>query len=254
MSSKLEILSGAELGRIRLNRPEKLNALDLEMLLALESALEQFERDKATRVIVIESAGKKAFCVGADINAFSALSPLEMWSEWVRCGHRVFQRLSTARQPVIAAIQGFAFGGGLELALACDIRIAADTARFAMPEVKLGTVPGWAGTSRLPDLIGKARANQMIFTGEPIDADQAVGWGLVNEVVPVEKLLNRVNGLADQIAANAPIAVQTAKQLISGPVSPTLESLASAATAFTSDAREGIAAFGEKRQAKFRGE
>jgi len=162
-------------------------------------------------------------------------------------------RLERAKQPVICAIQGFAYGGGLELALACDIRIVADSTRFAMPEVKLGTVPGWGGTDRLPRLIGSARAKQMIFTGEPIAADVAERWGLVNEVVPAASLSDRVTELAEKIAGNAPVAVQTAKQLIANPSLATLESLASAVNAFSDDAKEGLAAFREKRSPEFEG-
>jgi enoyl-CoA hydratase len=230
-----------------------LNALDPEMLSALEDAVTQAEQSREVRVIVLAAAGEKAFCVGADILAWTALSPLEMWSEWVRRGHRIFDRLERARQPVICAIQGFAYGGGLELALACDIRIVTDSARFAMPEVKLGTMPGWGGTDRLPRLIGSARAKQMIFTGEPIAADVAERWGLVNEVVSVASLSDRVTELAEKIAGNAPVAVQTAKQLIASPSAATLESLASAVNAFSDDAKEGLAAFREKRSPEFEG-
>ena len=239
--------------RITLDRPEKLNALDPEMLAALEDAVTKAEQSRQIRVIVLAAAGEKAFCVGADILAWTALSPLEMWSEWVRRGHRIFERLERAKQPVICAIQGFAYGGGLELALACDIRIVTDSARFAMPEVKLGTVPGWAGTDRLPRLIGSARAKQMIFTGESIAAEVAERWGLANEVVPVASLSDRVTGLAEKIAGNAPVAVQTAKQLIASPASATVESLAAAVNAFSDDAKEGLAAFREKRSPKFEG-
>jgi enoyl-CoA hydratase len=238
---------------ITLDRPEKLNALDPEMLAALEDAVTQAEQSRQVRVIVLAAAGEKAFCVGADILAWTALSPLAMWSEWVRRGHRIFERLERAKQPVICAIQGFAYGGGLELALACDIRVVTDSARFAMPEVKLGTVPGWGGTDRLPKLIGSARAKQMIFTGEPISADVAERWGLANEVVPVVSLSDRVTELAEKIAGNAPVAVQTAKQLIASPSSATVESLAAAVNAFSDDAREGLAAFREKRSPKFEG-
>ena len=240
--------------RITLDRPEKLNALDPEMLAALEDAVARAEQSRQVRVIVLAAAGEKAFCVGADILARTARSPLEMWSEWVRRGHRIFERLERAKQPVICAIQGFAYGGGLELALACDIRIVTDSARFAMPEVKLGTVPGWAGTDRLPRLIGSARAKQMIFTGEPIAAEVAERWGLANEVVPVASLSDRVTELAEKIASNAPVAVQTAKQLIGSSSSATLESLAAAVNAFSDDAKEGLAAFREKRSPKFEGQ
>jgi enoyl-CoA hydratase len=252
-SDKVKFQINGAIARITLDRPEKLHALDPEMLSALEGAIGGAEQSREVRVIVLESSGDKAFCVGADILAWTALSPLEMWAEWVRRGQRIFERLERARQPVICAIQGFAFGGGLELALGCDLRIASDSARFAMPEVKLGTIPGWGGTGRLPQLIGGARAKQMIFTGEQIGADVAERWGLVNEVVPAALLRKSVATLAEKVCANAPIAVQTAKQLIANPSAAALESLASAANAFTDDAKEGLAAFREKRSPQFKG-
>jgi len=252
-SDKVQFEIDQRIARIILNRPEKLHALDPEMLSALEDAIGEAERSREVRVIVLESTGPKAFCVGADILAWTALSPLEMWSEWVRRGHRIFDRLERARQPVICAIQGFAFGGGLELAAGCDLRVAADSARFAMPEVKLGTVPGWGGTKRLPQLIGNARAKQMIFTGEQISAETAERWGLVNEIVPAAALRDSVTTLAEKISGNAPVAVQTAKQLISHPSVAVLESIAAAANAFTDDAKEGLASFRERRAPDFKG-
>jgi enoyl-CoA hydratase len=252
-SSKIQILAEAPVARITLNRPEKLNALDPEMLVALEAGLDLLEGRRDIRVVILQATGEKAFCVGADINAWTALSPLQMWSDWIRHGHRVFSRLIQLRQPVICAIQGLALGGGLEIALACDIRIAGESAGFALPEVKLGTVPGWGGTARLPELVGAGRARQMIFSGEPISAAVAEHWGLVNEVVPSDRLNERVQELASRIAANAPIAVQTAKQLVAGSNMATLESLAAATNAFTQDAAEGLAAFREKRNPSFQG-
>jgi len=252
-TTKLQTAVQGAIARITLNRPEKLNALDPEMLAALEDAVSQAEQSCEVRAIILEAAGEKAFCVGADILAWTALSPLDMWSQWVRRGHRIFDRLERAKQPVICAIQGFAYGGGLELALACDIRIVTDSARFAMPEVKLGTVPGWGGTDRLTKLVGSARAKQMIFTGEPIAAEVAERWGLANEVVPAASLVDRARALAEKIAGNAPVAVQTAKQLIANSSSATLESLAAAVNAFSEDAKEGLAAFREKRPPKFEG-
>jgi enoyl-CoA hydratase len=251
--SKIKLTLEASLARVVLDRPEKLNALDPQMLGELESAMIQAEQSTEIRVIILEATGEKAFCVGADILAWTTLSPLSMWSDWVRRGHQLFDRIERARQPVICAIQGYAFGGGLELALACDLRIASNSAHFAMPEVRLGTVPGWGGTDRLPRLIGSARAKQMIFTGEPVGAEVAERWGLVNEVVPSAALGARVRALAEQIAANAPVAVQTAKQLIASPSAATLESLASAVNAFSDDAKEGLAAFREKRPPRFTG-
>jgi enoyl-CoA hydratase len=253
MNPKIQFKAEGRIGRVVLDRPEKLNALDPEMMDAINAALDASELSHEIRVLVVEAAGEKAFCVGADILAWTALSPLQMWSEWIRRGHRIFDRLAQMRQPVICSINGFAFGGGLELALACDIRIAADSARFAMPEVKLGTVPGWGGTERLPRLIGAARAKQMIFSGEPITADIAERWGIVNETVPAGFLRERVNLLAEKIATNAPVAVQTAKQLIANQSSVALESLAGAMNAFTHDAKEGVSAFREKRAPEFQG-
>jgi enoyl-CoA hydratase/carnithine racemase len=180
------------------------------------------------------------------------LTPLDMWRVWVREGHRVLQRLASLRQPTIAAINGIAFGGGLELALATDIRIAADDALFAAPEVTIGTLPGWAGTLRLPAAIGVARAKQMIFSGARIDAATAERWGLVNEVVPQAELMNRARALAREVAANAPVAVQLAKAAIDGDIS-TAEALAGALAASTDDGQEGIAAFRAKRAPTFTG-
>ncbi|HZC34948.1 MAG TPA: enoyl-CoA hydratase/isomerase family protein [Chthoniobacterales bacterium] len=252
-STKIQISPEVPVARITLHRPEKLNALDPEMLTALEAGLSLLEGRRDIRVIILQATGEKAFCVGADINAWTALTPLQMWSEWIRHGHRVFSRLLQLRQPVICAIQGLAFGGGLELALACDVRIASESARFAMPEVKLGTVPGWGGTARLPELIGTGRARQMILSGEPVNAAVAEHWGLLNEVVSGDRLIARVEELANRIAANAPIAVQTAKQLVAGGNMVTLESIAAATNAFTQDAAEGLAAFREKRNPSFQG-
>jgi enoyl-CoA hydratase len=253
MSPKIKFKTEGRIGRIILDRPEKLNALDPEMMDAIDAAIEEVERSREIRVLVVEANCEKAFCVGADILAWSALSPLQMWSEWIRRGHRLFDRILETRQPVICSINGLAFGGGLELALACDLRISSDSARFAMPEVKLGTVPGWGGTERLPQLIGLARAKQMIFSGEPIAAEIAERWGIVNETVPAGFLTERVNQLAETIAGNAPVAVQTAKQLMANRSSVVLESLASAMNAFTDDAKEGSSAFRGKRAPEFQG-
>src|SRR3712207_2322392 len=169
---------------VTLNRPEKLNALDPTMLARLDAILTELDHDRVARVVLLTGAGDRAFCVGADVDAWAGLEPLDMWRTWVREGHRVFDRLATLRQPTIAVVNGYAFGGGLELALAADLRLAATEAELAMPEVNLGTLPGWAGTRRLPALVGVARAKQLIFTGARIDAATAERWGFVNEVVP----------------------------------------------------------------------
>jgi enoyl-CoA hydratase len=257
MSTQSKILFQVEgqVGRITLNRPGKLNALDLEMLRQLESAVNDLESRTDVRVVLLDSAGDRAFCVGADIHAWTALSPLEMWSTWIRLGHRVFNRLANLRQPLIALVRGFAFGGGLELALTADIRIASEQASFAMPEVKLATIPGWSGTSRLAKIIGQPRAKQMIFSGATIDAGCAERWGLVNEVMPAENLQTRAVELMQLISRNAPISVQIAKQLVNTDATDALvlESLAGALSASTTDASEGLKSFLEKRSPEFKG-
>jgi enoyl-CoA hydratase/carnithine racemase len=242
---------------ITLNRPDKLNALTMAMLEALDGACARIDRDDAVRAVVVASASPKAFCSGADIVEWAPLGAAGMWSRWIRDGQRVFDRLARLRQPTVAAIGGIAFGGGLELALACDLRLASEAARFALPEVTIGAVPGWAGTQRLPRVIGIGRAKQMILSGQPIDAAAAAAWGLVSEVVAPERLAVRALELARRIAENAPSAVQAAKQLADAAagegIATALESLAAGFTAGADDAREGVMAFREKRAPKFTG-
>jgi enoyl-CoA hydratase len=242
---------------ITLNRPAKLNALLPTMLALLERYCAQIEDDLSLRAVIVTGAGAKAFCVGADIGAWSTLEPLDMWRRWIREGHRVFTRLARLRQPVIAAIHGYALGGGLELALAADLRLAASDAHFALPETGIGTVPGWGGTHRLPALIGGARAKQLIFTGERIDARTAERWGLVNEVTPPGAVLSRARELATRIASRAPIAVQLTKQALDGVTdegsAAALEAMAAAVAASTADGREGVASFREHRTPDFHG-
>jgi enoyl-CoA hydratase/carnithine racemase len=245
---------------ITLNRPDKLNAISLTMLEQLENCITQLENNREVRAVIITGAGDRAFSVGADIKEWERViadDPLAMWRAWDRPGHRIFDRLARLHLPTIAAINGYAFGGGLELALATDLRIASDRAEFALPETKIGTQPGWTGSQRLPALIGAARAKQMIFTGARIKADVAEKWNLVNEVVSHEQVLNRAREIANQIATNAPLAVQFAKTIIDAGAGQgteiALEGLAAALSATTHDGKEGPAAFREKRAAKFIG-
>jgi len=237
---------------LTMDRITKLNALGPSMLSGLERLLTDIDRDSECRVVIITGAGHRAFSVGADINSWAAMKPLDMWRIWVREGHRILQRLATLRQPTIAAVNGYAFGGGLELALATDIRIASESAMFAMPETKIGTLPGWAGLSRLPELIGLARSKQLIFSGTQIDAITAEKWGLVNEVVAPATLMARSLELARNIAANAPVAVQLAKAAI-GDDASALEAFAAAIAAGTDDGAEGVTAYHEKRSPHFTG-
>ncbi|HEX9114872.1 MAG TPA: enoyl-CoA hydratase/isomerase family protein, partial [Anaerolineae bacterium] len=219
MSDEAQVLyeEDGAIALITLNRPEKLNAISLAMLTRLDALAASLEASPTVRVVLITGAGGRSFCVGADINEWDAVAggdPIAMWRAWDRPGHRIFERIARLQQPVIAAVNGFCFGGGLELALAADIRLAAAEAQFALPETKIGTQPGWTGTQRLPRAIGASRAKQMIFTGARIGAEQAERWGLVNEVMPAEGLLPRARELAGQIAANAPLAVQFAKTIV----------------------------------------
>jgi len=248
----VRLLSDDGVATLTLDRPAKLNAIGPGMLAELDRLLAELDVDSNVRVVIVTGSGDRAFCVGADINAWAALEPLDMWRGWIREGHRVLQRLAHLQQPTIAAINGYAFGGGLELALAADIRIAADSAVFALPETKIGTLPGWAGTTRLPRVIGAARAKQMIFSGCRIDAATAERWGLVNEVVSPATLMERCRGLALEIAANAPVPVQLAKAAINSDASAP-EAFASALAAGTEDGREGVTAFREKRLPRFSG-
>ncbi len=253
------ILASVEgmVGRIVLNRPDKLNAFTAEMLDLLEAACDELEANPEVRVVIVSSATERAFSAGADISVGGSLGPLGKWAHWARKGHRTLDRLAQMRVPSIAAIGGVAYGGGLELALACDMRIAAESARLALPEVTIGTTPAWGGTARLPALIGAARAKQMILSGQPVDAQKALAWGLVNEVVPAAQLQSRALELATHIAGNAPIAVQAAKQLIDAGLgnaqAVAIESLASGFAAGTDDMKEGAAAFTQKRRPKYTG-
>lgn len=237
-----------------LDRPEKHNALTPEMLGELETILHRLDADRAVRVVVLAAAGDRSFCAGADIRRFTGLAPLDMWAGWTRLGLRVFDALAHLRQPTVAAVHGNAYGGGLELALACDLRVLAEGATLGLTEVGIGTLPGWGGTGRLPALIGPARAKEMVFTATPVDAAQALAWGLVNRVVPGPAVRDTAAELARRIATRAPVAVQMAKQALdSGGAYALVEPVAAAATAFTNDAAEGLSAFEDKREPRFTG-
>jgi enoyl-CoA hydratase len=239
---------------ICLNRPAKHNALTPEMLEQLEQILIGLDTDRDVRVVLLTAAGDRSFCAGADIKRFKILEPLDMWAQWTRRGHRVFDHLAGLRQPTIAAVSGNAYGGGFELALACDLRILAEDATLGLTEVGIGTLPGWGGTGRLRELVGAGRAKELIFTGEPLTAERAFTWGVANQLAPKAEVINIARALAIRIADRAPIAVQMAKQAIdAGDAYQAMEQVSSAATAFTEDAAEGFASFTEKRDPKYRG-
>ncbi len=255
MSDRVRFEIDEGLGTLTLDRPDKLNALDPAMLEAIDILLRELDRSTEARVLIVTGAGDRSFCVGADIGVWSELEPLDVWRRWVREGSAVFDRLARLRIPTIAALNGYAFGGGLELALACDLRVAADTSQLSAPEVRIATVPGWGGTYRLAELVGPARAKELIFTGKRITAEMAERWGLVNEVVPAADLMSTTRTMATEIAANAPISVQLAKAAIDGAsgahAGVALGAMAGALAATTDDGREGLAAYREKRAPKF---
>ena len=242
---------------VTVNRPDKRNALNTTVRTEIVSALDQLRNDSAVRVVVFTGAGDKAFIAGADINEFAQRTPLEQRA--VMTGRVLFEEIAEYPKPTIAMINGFALGGGCEVALACDIRIAGRSARLGQPEIKLGLIPGGGGTQRLPRLVGAGRALRLLFSGELIGSDEAERMGLVDLVVDDAALRERTMDLAGQIASHSPIALQ----LMKSAVRAALETPLSAGlryerelfiTAFSSeDKREGIAAFLEKRAAEFKG-
>jgi len=254
MTDDIRLEMEGAVAHLVLARSGKLNALTWPMIEGIDAACERIERGRDIRVLIVRSEHPKAFCSGADIAEWGALSPQEMWLEWTRIGHRVLGRLAALPQPTIAALNGLVLGGGLELALACDLRIAAEDSMLGMPETRVGAIPGWGGTQRLPRLIGPGRAKYLILRGAQIDAATALAWGLVEEVVATESLQSRASELADEIASRAPGAVRIAKQLIdSGSGAPSPETIASGLALSLDDGREGVAAFREKRLPRFIG-
>ena len=238
-------------------RPEKLNAFDIDMLKALSSACDTVEADAGVRVVILTGEGK-AFSAGGDIKAWGAMSPNEFGHHWVRFGHRVFERLASLRMPVIAAMNGHALGGGLELAAAADIRIAESRIRIGLPETSLGMVPGWSGTQRLVRRFGAQVVRRMVLGGEMFSAEEAWVLGLVDAVVEAGTVLAAAREQAERIARRGPAALEICKLMIAsanGEDNGTaVEALGSILAAKTGDMKEGVAAFAEKRPAEFKGE
>ncbi|OLP57863.1 enoyl-CoA hydratase [Xaviernesmea oryzae] len=242
---------------LTLVRPEKLNALDLDMLKALQDAADAVEADGRVRVAILTGEGK-GFSAGGDIKAWGGMRPEEFGHAWVRHGHRVFERLATLRMPLIAALNGHALGGGLELAGVADIRIAEEHIKIGLPETGLGMVPGWSGTQRLVKRFGAQAVRRMALGGEVFSAEQAHGLGLVDAVVPTGQAVQAAKDQAARIAARGPAANEIVKLMIasaSGEDNGTaVEALGSILAAKTGDLKEGVAAFTEKRAAEFKGE
>jgi len=243
---------------ITINRPQVLNALNTQTIDELRRAILDLERDAGVRVVILTGAGEKSFVAGADINELAVQTPTG-GREHALTGQHVFDLIENMGKPVIAAINGYALGGGCELAMACTLRIAADTARLGQPEIALGLIPGYAGTQRLPRLVGTGKAMEMILTGAPIAADEAQRIGLVNRVVPAAALMTEARALAAQLAKSAPIAMRYIISAINkGVEMPFAEACQYEATLFglvasTDDMREGTSAFLEKRKAEFKG-
>jgi len=252
----VEIKDG--LGVVTINRPSVLNALDRAVLEELRTVLRGLAQTESVHAVILTGAGEKAFVAGADIGEMLALTPMEM-KEFSRLGQDVTSLLQTMPKPTIAAINGYALGGGCELALACDIRIASEEAQLGLPEVSLGIFPGFGGTQRLPRLVGRGKAAELIFTGERIDANEALRIGLVNHVVPSDRLLDEAKKVAGLILARAPLAVRHAKEALNRADETALheglhfEREAFALMASTKDRQEGMRAFVEKRKPVFTG-
>jgi enoyl-CoA hydratase len=243
---------------VTVDRPEAMNALDLETLTALRDRLRELAEDVDTRVVVLTGAGDRAFIAGADIKYMSGLD-VEEAKAWGALGHEAGRLLETMKQPTIAAINGFALGGGCELALACDLRYASSKAKLGQPEINLGIIPGWGGTQRLARTTTLGFAKELILTGRTVDADEAFQRGLVNAVTEPDELLTRVMEAAFQLAAKSPLALEAVKQAVNRALAGDhAENLSREADSFgglfaSEDAKEGLTAFAEKREPTFKG-
>ena len=256
MSAYVDLAFEGPIARITLKRGDKLNALDRAMIVALAQAAQAIEASSETCVAIISGEGK-AFCAGGDIAAWSGLPALEMWRDWTRLGHRAFEALARLRQPLIAALPGHTFGGGLELAAVADIRIAETGIKLGLPETGLGMAPGWSGTQRLVRRFGAGVVRRMALTGQIFSAEEALAFGLVDEVAPAGEALGRAEALAADIAKRGPLATQMVKAMINAAEGEDrdapIEGLAGALTAATEDLAEGVAAFRAKRTPTFTG-
>ena len=244
---------------VAFGRPKVLNALNYDTMVELSAAIDELGSDPGVRCIILTGMGEKAFVAGADINELRAIPSAAQGAEFAAWGQAILFKIENLSKPVIAAINGYALGGGCELAMACDIRIAADTARLGQPEINLGIIPGYGGTQRLPRLVGKGRAKLLILSGDMISAQEALRIGLVDMVVPAAELMDTATELARKIASKGPLAVAYAKSCVNvGTEVDLVTACAYEASQFglacgTEDRAEGTAAFLEKRPARFQG-
>ncbi len=260
MSERILVEISDHIAVLTINRPQVLNALDVPTLLELDAAFEQLQRDDDVRVIIFTGAGDRAFVAGGDIEDLNSRNGLAHYREFAEVIHRVFRRIEICDKPTVAAVKGYALGGGTELILATDIRILADTARLGLPEITLGLFPGAGGTQRIIRQVPPCRAKEIMFTGEQISAAEAVAIGLANKVVPKESVLAEARSLAAKIAAKSPLVLKLLKRtLINGADMPLSAALPHEQSMIglvldTRDAHEGCKAFLEKRSPRFTGQ
>jgi enoyl-CoA hydratase len=246
------------IARVTINRPDKLNALNGTVIAELDEAVERVGANRAIQAVLLTGAGAKAFVAGADIGEIGGQGAMDGQARALT-GQRMMRRLEQCGKPVVAAVNGFALGGGCELAMACHLRVASETARFGQPEVKLGIGPGYGGSVRLPRLVGRGRALELLLTGAMIDAQEALRIGLVNRVVPADQLLAESERLLRSILENGPLAVRACLELVDAGLDMTVDEALRLEAAYfgllsaTTDMREGTTAFMEKRKPAFTG-
>lgn len=250
----LIIAKEGRIATITINRPQSLNALNKAAISELDAIFSELEADQEVRVIILTGSGEKSFVAGADIKEFTDLSPKEAEKLARNSQEILFNKIENLKKPVIAAVNGFALGGGLELAMCCHIRYASENAKLGLPEVTLGLIPGYGGTQRLPKLVGKGIANEMIFSAKMISAQKAKEIGLVNEVFSLEELLSKTKELAEQISKNSPLGIEKAIRAVN--LSDTEQGFETEIKSFgelfdSADKEEGVTAFLEKRKPNF---
>ncbi|HVI46905.1 MAG TPA: enoyl-CoA hydratase-related protein [Chitinophaga sp.] len=243
---------------ITINRPDKMNALNRQVMAELGLVVDEVYGDHNIKAAIITGAGDKAFVAGADISEFLELSP-KQGEELAKSGHVVFHRIENSTKPIIAAVNGFALGGGCELAMACHFRIASENAKFGQPEVNLGLIPGYGGTQRLTQLIGRGKATELMMTGDMITAADALSWGLVNHVVTAEELLPKAIALLQKILSKAPLAIARVVKCVNAALDKNQDGFETEVKEFaacfaTKDLQEGASAFIQKRKPNFIGE